>query len=110
MRQRTHSEDCVEHGYSGARGLVERSVRSVRQCRSPADAAAATSLTANDPVPLLERAFSFAVLALLFLLGGILLHGIVLGDGLGEVCGAKRSSDDWTCVAGQAPGDGISRG
>jgi hypothetical protein len=21
MRQRTHSEDCVEHGYSGARGL-----------------------------------------------------------------------------------------
>jgi len=83
MRRRTHSEGCVGHGYWGARGVVERSVPSVRRCRSPLDAAAATSLAANDPVPLLERAFSFAVLALLFLLGGILLHGIVLCDGLG---------------------------
>src|SRR5688572_20376122 len=83
MRRRTHSEGCVEHGYWRGGGLGERSVRSVRRCRSPLDAAAATSLAANDPVPLLERAFSFAVLALLFLMGGILLHGIVLRDGLG---------------------------
>ena len=48
------------------------------RCRSPLEATPAASLTPNDPVALLERAFSFAVLALLLLWGGVLLHGVVL--------------------------------
>jgi len=81
------------------RGLVERSVRSWFVGRSPLDAAPATSLTANDPVAVLERAFSFAVLALLFLVGGILLHGRPMRDGFGEACAERRLSDDLVCVA-----------
>jgi hypothetical protein len=36
-------------------------------------------LTPNDLVSLLERALSFAVFALLFLLARLLLHGVILG-------------------------------
>ena len=49
-----------------------------RQCRLPLDAGAVAPLTANDFVALLECASSFAVLALLFLLVGLLLHVVIL--------------------------------
>ena len=65
----------------------------VRRWRSPLDAAPAASLAPNDLVALLERAFSFAILALLFLLGGVLLHGVIL-------CGAM----DWERRAERAAG------
>jgi hypothetical protein len=45
---------------------------------SPLDAGTAAPLTADDLVPLLEGAFSFAVLALLLLVVGFLLHFFIL--------------------------------
>ena len=49
-------------------------------------------MTPHDLVALLERAFSFAVLALLFRLGGVLLHGAILCGAMGRGRRAERAA------------------
>lgn len=57
---------------------------------SPLDAGAATPLTPNNLVALLERAFAFAILAFLLLFVGVLLHRYPVRQGLTKRTLASR--------------------
>jgi hypothetical protein len=104
MRRRTHSEGCVEHGYWGrAASLSARFGRFVgaghRLMPLPPHRWQRTTLS-----PFLSVPFPSQFLHFCFFWAVFFCMASSYAMAWGEVCGAKGSSNDRTCLAGQPRG------